>query len=62
VTGDALTAAQQAELKDFISRYQSKAPTTELDESNARAPFVRVKAVTDQTSNPIVFNIRIQHN
>jgi len=62
VTGDALTAAQQADLKDFISRYQSKAPTTELDESNARAPFVRVKAVTDQTSNPIVFNIRIQHN
>lgn len=62
VTGDALTAAQQAELKDFISRYQSKAPTTELDESNPRAPFVSVKAVPDQTSNPIVFNIRIQHN
>jgi len=62
VTGDPLTAAQQAELKDFISRYQSKAPTTELDESKASAPFVRVKAVTDQTSDPIVFNIRIQHN
>ena len=62
VTGDALTAAQQAELKDFISRYQSKAPTTELDESKASAPFVKVKAVPDQTSNPIVFNIRIQHN
>jgi len=62
VTGDPLTAAQQAELKDFISRYQSKPPVTELDESNARAPFVRVKAVTDQTSNPIVFDIRIQHN
>jgi eukaryotic-like serine/threonine-protein kinase len=62
VTGDALTAAQQAELKDFISRYQSKPPVTELDESNASAPFVRVKAVSDQTSNPVVFNIRIQHN
>jgi hypothetical protein len=62
VTGDPLTAAQQAELKDFISRYQSKPPVTELDESNARAPFVRVKAVPDQTSNPIVFDIRIQHN
>src|SRR6185295_9007204 len=62
VTGDPLTVAQQAELKDFVSRYQSKAPTTELDESNARAPFVRVKAATDQTSDPIVFNIRIQHN
>jgi hypothetical protein len=62
VTGDPLTAAQQAELKDFVSRYQSKPPITELDESNARAPFVRVKAGPDQTSNPIVFNIRIQHN
>ena len=62
VTFDPLSAAQQAELKDFISRYQSKAPTTELDESNARAPFVRVKAVPDQTSNPVVFDIRIQHN
>jgi serine/threonine protein kinase len=62
VTGDALSAAQQAELKDFVSRYQSKAPTTEHDESNASAPFVRVKAVPDQTGNPIVFEIRIQHN
>jgi eukaryotic-like serine/threonine-protein kinase len=62
VTGDPLTSAQQAELKDFISRYQSKAPTTEHDESNPGAPFVRVKAVPDQTSNPIVFDIRIQHN
>jgi len=61
-TGDPLTAAQQAELKDFVSRYQSKAPTTELDESKANAPFVRIKAVPDQTSNPIVFDIRIQHN
>jgi len=62
VTGDPLTSAQQAELKDFISRYQSKAPTTEHDESNPGAPFVRVKAVPDQTGNPIVFDIRIQHN
>ncbi|HKG58839.1 MAG TPA: protein kinase [Pyrinomonadaceae bacterium] len=62
VSGNPLTAAQQAELKDFVSRYQSKPPITELDESNARAPFVRVKAGPDQTSNPIVFNIRIQHN
>jgi serine/threonine protein kinase len=62
VTGNALTAAQQAELKDFISRYKSKPPIIELDESNASAPFVRLKAAPDQTSNPIVFDIRIQHN
>ncbi|HKG46103.1 MAG TPA: protein kinase [Pyrinomonadaceae bacterium] len=62
VTGNPLSAAQQAELKDFVSRYQTKAPVTELDESDARAPFVRVKAPSDPTSTPIVFDIRIQHN
>ena len=62
VTGTPLSAAQQAELKDFISRHQSKPPVTELDESNARAPFIKVKVVPDQTSNPVVFDIRIQHN
>ena len=62
VTGKPMSAAQQAELKDFVSRYQSKPPIIESDESNARAPFVKVKAAPDQTSNPIVFDIRIQHN
>ena len=62
VTGEPLSAAQQADLKTFVARYQDKRPVTELDESNARAPFVRVKAPPDQTGNPIVFEIRIQHN
>ena len=62
VTGEPLSAAQQADLKAFVARYQDKRPVTELDESNARAPFVKVKAPPDQTNNPIVFEIRIQHN
>ncbi len=62
VTGEPLSAAQQADLKAFVARYQDKPPVTELDESNARAPFVKVKAPPDQTNNPIVFEIRIQHN
>jgi hypothetical protein len=62
VTGEPLSAAQQADLKAFAARHQEKRPVTELDESNARAPFVRVKAPPDQTNNPIVFEIRIQHN
>jgi serine/threonine protein kinase len=62
VTGNPLSAEQQAELKAFVSQYQSKPPVTELDESNPQAQFVRVKAAPDQTSNPIVFVIRIQHN
>jgi len=62
VTGEPLSAAQQADLKAFAGRYHDKRPVTELDASNARAPFVRVKAPPDQTGNPIVFDIRIQHN
>jgi serine/threonine-protein kinase len=62
VTGNPLSSTQQAELKAFVSKYQTKPPVTELDESNARAQFVRVKAAPDQSSNPIVFDIRIQHN
>jgi serine/threonine protein kinase len=62
VTGNPLSAEQQAELKAFVSKFQAKPPVTELDESNAQAPFIRVKAAPDQTSNPIVFDIRIQHN
>ena len=62
VTGEPLSTTQQADLKAFAARHQEKRPVTELDESNTRAPFVRVKAPPDQTNNPIVFEIRIQHN
>ncbi|HSD46166.1 MAG TPA: protein kinase [Pyrinomonadaceae bacterium] len=62
VTGEPLSAAQQAELKSFAGKYGEKPPVTELDESNPRAPSVRVKVPADQTNNPIVFEIRIQHN
>jgi hypothetical protein len=62
VTGEPLSAAQQSELKSFLSKYQEKPVATELDEANPQAPFVRVKAAPDQTGTPIVFDIRIQHN
>lgn len=62
VTGEPLSPAQQAELSAFVSKYKGKAPVTELDESTAGAPSVRVKVPPDQTGNPIVFDIRIQHN
>ena len=62
VTGEPLPAAQQAELKAFAAKYQEKTPLTELDDSTAGAPAVRVKVPPDQTGNPIVFDIRIQHN
>jgi serine/threonine-protein kinase len=62
VTGKPLSTVQQAELKTFVSKYTEKSPVTELDEANPRAPQVRVKVPADQTSDPLVFAIRIQHN
>ncbi len=62
VTFSALSATQQADYKTFVSKYQAKPPVTELDESNADAPFVKVKTVSDESNNPVVFDIRIQHN
>jgi hypothetical protein len=61
VTGEPLSAAQQADLKAFAAKYQEKAPLIEHDESTAGAPAMRVKVPPDQTGNPIVFDIRIQH-
>ena len=62
VTGKPLSAAEQAELKSFVGQHPEKPPVTELDESNPRAPQVRVKVSAEAASNPIVFDIRIQHN
>ena len=62
VTLKPLSAAQQAELKAFVAKYQEKPPVIENDESTPDAPSVRIKVPPDQTGNPIVFDIRIQHN
>ena len=62
VTGKPLSAGEKAELKEFVEKYKEQPPVTERDESNSRAPFVRLKVNPDQIGNPIVFDIRIQHN
>jgi serine/threonine-protein kinase len=62
VTGKPLSPAQQADLKSFVAKYAQNPPATQLDESNPRAPLVKVMAPADQTNSPIVFEIRIQHN
>ncbi|HEX5966051.1 MAG TPA: protein kinase [Pyrinomonadaceae bacterium] len=61
-TAEPLPAAQQTEWKAFAAKYKQTAPLTELDESTAGSPAVRIKLPPDETGNPIVFDIRIQHN
>jgi len=62
VTFEPLSASQLTDFKTFVSKYQQTPPIVELDESNADAPFVRVKTTSNPSNNPIVFDIRIQHN
>jgi hypothetical protein len=62
VTGEPMPPGQLAEFNEFVSEHQQKAPVMEHDDSNNEAPFVRVKVDADQLGNPIVFEIRIQHN
>jgi eukaryotic-like serine/threonine-protein kinase len=61
VTFEPLSASQQADFKAFVSKYQGT-PVIDLDESNPSAQFARVKTTSDPSNNPIVFDIRIQHN
>lgn len=61
-TGEPMTGDQLAEFNSFVSKYMQSSPAVELDDTNSQAPFVRVKVNADQLGNPIVFEIRIQHN
>ena len=62
VSGDPLPANQLAEFNEFVSKYMQKPPVMDRDDSNNETPFVRVKLDGDKQSDPIVFEIRIQHN
>ena len=62
VDGKPMSADRLSEFNDFVSKHMQKAPVTELDDTNNQMPFVRVKVDAEQVGNPIVFEIRIQHN
>jgi hypothetical protein len=60
-TGKPLNQTEQDQLNDFLAKYKSSRATTELNSSNADAPFVTLKGLSKNDSNPIVFDVRIQH-
>jgi serine/threonine protein kinase len=62
VTFEPLSASQLADFRAFVSKSQETLPVIELDETNPKAQFVKVKTTSDPSNNPIVFDIRIQHN
>jgi serine/threonine protein kinase len=61
-TGKPLSETEQSELREFLTKYKKSEPVTELNTKDASAPFVTVKvAPTGNSGNPVVFDIRIQH-
>lgn len=64
-TGKPLTDTEQGELNDFLTKYKTSEPVTEINDKDAEAPFVTVKVPrsTDarDARRPVVFEVRIQH-
>jgi serine/threonine protein kinase len=64
-TGKPLSGTEQTELNDFLAKYKTSEPVTELNDKDGAAPFVAVKVPqskgTRDPSAPMVFEVRIQH-
>ncbi|MEP6820021.1 MAG: protein kinase [bacterium] len=61
-TGKPLSETEQAELADFLAKFKTSEPVTEINDKDATAPFVTVKVPQLASSAaPVVFTVRIQH-
>ncbi|HEY6230404.1 MAG TPA: protein kinase [Pyrinomonadaceae bacterium] len=59
--GKPLTDSEQAELKELVAKYQASDAVTEINDSDAAAPFVAIKVPHATAGAPVVFQIRIEH-
>src|SRR6266498_471982 len=63
-TGKPLSDTEQAELSDFLTKYNNSEPATEINDKDSEAPFVTVKVpphAGENAGHPILFEVRIQH-
>ncbi|HEX8921648.1 MAG TPA: DUF4384 domain-containing protein, partial [Pyrinomonadaceae bacterium] len=59
--GHELTADEQKELEDFRAKYKANAPTTDVINGGGTDPLVSVKVSQAAKSEPVVFDVRIEH-
>jgi serine/threonine-protein kinase len=59
--GHDLTADEQKELEDFRAKYKANAPTTNVINGGGTDPFVSVKVPQAAKSEPVIFDVRIEH-
>jgi serine/threonine-protein kinase len=62
-TGKPLGETEQAEFREFLTKYKTSEPVVEIDDKDAARPFVLVKVpkAGKGPGNPVVFDIRIEH-
>ena len=64
-TGKPLSDTEQAELNDFLAKYKTSEPVTEVNDKDAGAPFVTVKLArpgeSQDANRPVIFEVRIEH-
>ncbi len=58
-TGEPMSTTERDEFNEFLARHKENKAVTELKKNNSTIPFVEVKAPLQ--SNPIIFEVRIQH-
>jgi len=56
-----LTDSEQKELADFVNKYNRNKAVTEVSKADSSSPFVGIKVPADAISNPVILEIRIQH-
>jgi serine/threonine-protein kinase len=59
--GRQLSAVEQKELEDFRAKYKANAPTTDVINGGGTDPLVSVKAPKAAGSEPVVFDVRVEH-
>lgn len=59
--GRELTDDEQQELEGFRAKYKANAPTTDVINGGGTNPFVSVKAPQAAKSEPVIFDVRIEH-
>ncbi len=59
--GRELTTAEQKELEDFRAKYKANAPSTDVINGGGTEPLVSVKVPQAAESEPVIFDVRIEH-
>jgi serine/threonine protein kinase len=59
--GHELTVAERQELEDFRAKYKANSPTTNVINGGGTEPLVSVKVPQAAESEPVIFEVRIEH-